>query len=144
MRSRQGAAVRLDLDELERKARAATQGEWAADRVPGMPRDDDPVLANVIALELDDTGRQQQIADCYDNTNCADKQCEANAAHIAAVSPPTVLALIARIRELEGEARDIGRDLAENFVGEDAEERYGIQEHGKRLLRVAEKGVVLP
>jgi hypothetical protein len=41
------------------------------------------------------------------------------------------------IRELQTVMREVGSDLVENFVGEDAEERYGIQEHGKRLIRAA-------
>ena len=93
--------MKVDLDELKRKANAAIGGEWAADRVPGMPREDEPIMANVIAMDLDERGRQQQIADCRDGTLCSDKQCEDNAAHIAANSPPVTLALIARIRKLE-------------------------------------------
>lgn len=73
----------IKLSELRAARAAMTQGEWAADRVPGMPRDDDPILATVICLELDDRGRQQQIADCYDNTSCSDERCAGNAAGIA-------------------------------------------------------------
>lgn len=93
--------MKIDLDELERKARAATPCMWGTHRVVGMPRNDEPIMATVIADDLDERDRVQQVADCYDNTHCSDKQCEANAEHIAANSPPVTLALIARIRELE-------------------------------------------
>lgn len=130
--------MKLDLDDIERKARAATGGEWAADRVPGMPRADEPILAVVVSMEIDDRGRQQQVADCYDNTHCSDHQNAANAAHIAANSPPVTLALIARIRELEAEV-DRAADLLE--AGSD---RGARRSWAAGLRESVEKGVVLP
>lgn len=56
---------------------------------------------------------------------------------------PAMLKMIDRIRELESTMTEIGSDLVDNFVGEDREERYGIQQHGLRLQSMASKGVVL-
>lgn len=127
--------TRIDLDDLERKARAATGGEWAADRVAGMPRDDEPVLATVICLDLGDDGKQQQIADCYDNTRCTDKECENNATHIAANSPPVTLALTERIRRLEGLLEDVADALG-------ADGNWPITE--QQIRELLAKGAVLP
>jgi hypothetical protein len=57
--------------------------------------------------------------------------------HNAKLSRTQMLTLITQIREFRTVMREVGADLAENFVGADAEERYGLQEHGKRLLRAA-------
>lgn len=66
------AGARLDLGDIERKARAANRGLWAS-------------LA----------------ADAANAERWADPESEANAQHIAANSPPVTLAMVARIRELE-------------------------------------------
>lgn len=124
--------TKIDLDELERKARAATGGEWKAEIVTGMPRDNEPIMAMVVSDGV------QQIADCYDNTPCSDKQSEANAQHVAANGPPVTLALIARIRELEAALdsaihtwnRSDEFDTHEAFRGD--------------MLVILEKGAVLP
>lgn len=79
-------AKRIDLDDLERKARAAEQSAWTTDDV-------------AVAIVKAEGG--EQIADTYDNTPWPDRRCVANAQHIAAASPPVVLAMIARIRRLE-------------------------------------------
>lgn len=57
--------------------------------------------------------------------------------HNAKLSHTQMLALIAQIREFRTVMREVGADLTKNFLGADAEERYGLQEHGKRLLRAA-------
>ena len=77
--------MKVDLDELERKARAAGHpGQW-------------------IACEKGtvDTEDGAQIADVYDNAPWTGKECFRNGEHIAANSPQVTLALISRIRELE-------------------------------------------
>lgn len=57
-----------------------------------------------------------------------------NAAHIAAASPPVVLALVARIRELESELRG----CADAFAGvTDDPDPYDV-------MAVVEKGTVIP
>lgn len=55
-----------------------------------------------------------------------------------------VVALIAHIRELQSTMRAVGSDLVENFVGEDREERYGIEQHGKSLIAASTMDVILP
>lgn len=108
--------MKLNLDDLERKARAATQeGVWEI-RVP----DRGAGIEGVIVQTED--GRQ--IAEAYDSTPWTDTECIANGEHIAAASPPVVLALIARIRRLEEElARAAGvarargaNDYADDFM----------------------------
>jgi alkanesulfonate monooxygenase SsuD/methylene tetrahydromethanopterin reductase-like flavin-dependent oxidoreductase (luciferase family) len=79
-----------DWDELERLAEAATAGPWRtidfAGDVHVYAGDDECVAAY--------TG-------CYES--CAVSIESRDAAFIAAADPPTVLALIARVRELEGQ-----------------------------------------
>lgn len=87
--------MKVDLDELERKARAATPGDWRW----GRPADDGLVehrralfapargAPNIPVIVLD--------ADSQYLTRADDTE------HIAANGPPVTLALIARIRELE-------------------------------------------
>lgn len=71
----------LDLDRLEQLATAATPGPWETGR-----QTDDGPFAMV-------DGGDDQIADCHRN-HWGDRQCEANAAFIAALSPDVVLELI--------------------------------------------------
>lgn len=112
---------RIDLDELERKARAATQGLRTVDD----PADPQDVL---------DEERGKLIVRCHrapiqDNTR-----------FIAAASPPVVLALIARIRELEAglhEAIDGWDDCDRGRSAEDAALR-------RQVGDVLAKGAVLP
>lgn len=126
--------MKVDLDELERLARAATGATWDVGPVPGMPRHDEPIMAVVLSDKLDAGDRVQQIADCYDNTRCADSQCKANAQHIAANSPAVTLALIERIRELEATVGACGNAFA------------GMSEAPRAIDMIAllKKGVVLP
>lgn len=101
---------RIDLDELERKAGAATQGAWTNGTDPshfGAPEVTDGVT---FAYFVPDA---------------------ANAAHIAAASPPVVLALIARIRELEAAIVEVRNDLRDGCVGQ------------QELDALLDKGVVL-
>lgn len=71
--------TKIDLDELERKARAADPALWSGLR-----------------------------ADAFNVDRWADDRSVANAQHIALNSPPVTLALIARIRELENALFDWG------------------------------------
>lgn len=80
-------APTLDLDDLERKARAATAGPWRVGSSD--PADYRAVL------------REDAEGDVYEIVNDAAPE---DAAHIAAASPPVMIALIARIRELDAAA----------------------------------------
>lgn len=97
----------IDLDELERLAKAAGSGPWK--------RNDECVY--------DSMG--DAVADVYSSL-------DANADFIAATNPETVLALVKRVRELEKEyqeecartsrAEDLLRDALESDLGwEDTE-----------------------
>lgn len=84
----------LNLDDLEAIARAATPGTWEAGDVwvysdPVYP--DDRRLSNVLGMKFEDEER----ADAEHARGLR------NAAHIATFDPPTVLALITRLREAE-------------------------------------------
>ena len=122
--------MKIDLDELERKARAATQeGVWeihVPDRGAGIEG---------VSVQTED-GRQ--IADAYDNTPWPDADCIANGDHIAANSPPVTLALIARIRELE----EAGRAL-EGYARASADDDHKLAEF-YAAVAILEKGAVLP
>lgn len=115
--------MKLDLDDLERKARAAEQSAWTTDDV-------------AVAIVKAEGG--EQIADAYDNTPWPDRRCVANARHIAAASPPVVLALIARIGDLEAEVHRAAVLL-------EARSDYAARvEWAKGLRAAAAKGAVLP
>ena len=81
-----------DIDEIERRAKAATPGEWT-------DRQDRTVAAEGVP-----------IIRCYAWRNTAD-----NAAHIAGMSPAATLALVARIRALEAD-RDRAAHLANEWA----------------------------
>jgi hypothetical protein len=122
--------TRIDLDELERKARAATPGPWQTTSAKGTGADE-RIETTV------ETEEMHQIADAYDGTRWTDAMCEANAKHIAANSPPVTLAPIARIRELEeavDDALNSGIYLA--FTDDGIERRAWLRE-------LLEKGAVL-
>src|SRR5690606_964540 len=79
----------IDLDALEATARAATPGPWEAD--DNMPFS--PELQGIFAPEQ---RRYVLKVDFGDQP-----ESPADAEHIATFDPPTVLALIARLREAE-------------------------------------------
>jgi hypothetical protein len=96
--------VKLDLDEIERKARAATQeGAWEV-RVP----DRGDGIQGVIVQTED--GRQ--IAEAYDSTPWSDAECIANGEHIAGMSPPVVLALVAIARKARAFVDEQGKNVS--------------------------------
>lgn len=86
----------IDLDALEATARAATSGPWEAGEVTTWGDDNDIPQAAVLVsggpLTWDDHG-----GEVFDPVN---------AEHIAAFDPPTVLALIARLRTAENVVKD--------------------------------------
>jgi hypothetical protein len=93
--------MKVDIDDLERKARVATLQSWETwETIAVVGRM--PEYCSGFAIVNTDSG--QQVADAFDNTVWSDEQCVANASHIAANSPPVTLALVARIRELEAQA----------------------------------------
>jgi Ead/Ea22-like protein len=95
----------IDLDKLEALAKAATPGEWVAmpaisERWSGEGnRTTQRVDAGYIKLLVCNSWELPRGAE---QSECQIKGF-ANAAFIAAANPPTVLALIERIRELEAE-----------------------------------------
>jgi hypothetical protein len=99
----------LDLDDLESKAKAATPGPWNVfvcddgKQWTGWP------LCISATNVLNSNGDERVIVRTggfypyeWDHGTSQD-EANANAAHIAAANPATMLALIARIRELEAE-----------------------------------------
>lgn len=113
----------IDLDALERTAQAATPGPWdieydvehydygPSERWPSTligPRRNPPgVLAEKYG------NRINEIAELRDE----------DAEHIAAFDPPTALALIARVRELEAIVNDGGNQAAKHWTRLNAAER---------------------
>jgi hypothetical protein len=82
-----------DLDELERKARAATPGPWACNMVlTSCGR-----AFRLGAGEMLTKGNGACII--YDDYGCGDNAQKHNAIYIAAVSPSTILTLISEVRE---------------------------------------------
>lgn len=88
---------KIDLDDLERKAQAATPGNWTAITPPN---DVDGCSTGAVVAAV--APRQRVYKDHRGGIAV-----EANRQHIAAASPPVVLALIERIRELEDGIRDL-------------------------------------
>jgi len=86
-----------DLSRLESLAREATPGEWEAW--------DEPSEGAPTVARCNDNGCRE-IAYITEHPHLPDprKDASANAAYIAAANPAAVLALIARVRELEGDA----------------------------------------
>ena len=85
----------LDLDALEQKARAATQGEWLPESTE-MYEDTEPTcIYRALGPPCGVEGDPEQCDD-------AAAQAHRDAAFIAAASPDVVLALVARLRAAEG------------------------------------------
>lgn len=116
-------AGQVDLDELERKARAAEQDEWQ-----WRPASDD-VLEGV---------HQGQVVLAGEELLCS----VSDRAHIAANGPPVTLALIARIRELEAALRAAAGGIGVSAPTSESEARADA-ELSDRCHEILEKGVVL-
>lgn len=96
----------IDLDALQTLAEKATPGPWVANHAGCGTRDGMfRITEHYVQRPGDDVSIACDIVDptCDDHTPSA-----ANAAFIAAANPQTILALIARIRELERRA-DTGK-----------------------------------
>ena len=116
---------KLDLDDLEAKARAATPGPWRL-----LPDGPPTIVAGTPGDEIKIVG--PQIGPYL-----------WNAAHIAAASPDVVLELVARIRKLEqglDEAARLGKRWLremDGLLGPDAEEALQAQEEFEQLRQLA-------
>lgn len=128
----------VDLEELERKAKAATQESWGTSAVAGRL----PDYFSRYAIVTTEGG--EQVADAFDNTTWSDEQCAANARHIAANSPPVTLALIARIRELESAARELGEMARMGYREDVYSSREAFAARRGVLAEIVAKGVELP
>lgn len=103
--------MKIDLDELERKARAATQDEWVRgkwywERPPNVVpwTEENKTLmrdANCRGHIVTKHTKEEVVSGC----GCCGSPdaSDADAEHIVANSPPVTLELIARIRHLEVE-----------------------------------------
>ncbi len=87
--------VSIDLDALEATARAATPGPWLIGNSE---------MYGPSAITRDAEGLPQ----VQDQWVCDADAGHPNAEHIATFDPPTVLALIARLREAEAVIAEIG------------------------------------
>lgn len=86
--------MKIDIDELERKAKAATPGDWTVVDHGG--------VAVVASVPCDHIGNDGCLWGSHPEVVVGlNKSSAANARHIVASSPRVTLALIARIRELE-------------------------------------------
>jgi hypothetical protein len=92
------------LKEIEARAKAATQGDWQA--IPLEPRSD------CLSIYGDDIVCRLWWLREEDHTTRTDDNCEANAAHIAGMSPSATFALVEEVRRLR-------EALAVNEVGVD-------------------------
>lgn len=92
----------LDLVGLRKIAGKATPGRWVFSPDDGSALDADAVFA------LDDAGEEVSTVTAWIDAN--------DAAHIAAFDPPTVLALLDLIEELEAELAEYRKREAGNTV----------------------------
>ena len=92
----------IDLDQLQKLADAATPGPWTVS-AENPPINHQPHYPDngAIWVYADEDCDIHPIADCSCNHTCRMFEQEYNAAFIAAANPTTILALIARIRDLE-------------------------------------------
>jgi len=114
---------RIDLNELERKALAATPGEWVWGKgnVEGS-------LGRVNCLYVDDPERNRAVlALDFDSLYLT---LASNTEHISANSPPVTLAIISHIRELH-------QAIADALY-------RGADDPGGQLRALIESGPVLP
>ena len=81
----------MDINKLEKLAKAATQGEWT----PFVKRDTEAVLLG------NDAEKSIVNWPGFDSAGTTKRERKANARYIAAAQPSVVLELIQRIRELE-------------------------------------------
>jgi hypothetical protein len=114
--------TKIDLDELARKACAATPGPWRVSG--GVSKNKHPEYLAV--LYDDNTGDSYEVCD-----ECTTE----NAWHVAANSPPVTLALVARIRKLEATCRCAA--VALRMHNEESPT-------AKESDRIVEEGTVLP
>lgn len=86
--------MKVDLDDVDRKARAATQGRWiwGAGNIEGS-------RGRANGLYVEDPGRARPVLMLEPGSLYT--TLASDCAHIAAASPQVVLALIAYVRELE-------------------------------------------
>jgi hypothetical protein len=99
--------MKIDLDDLERKAKAATQDQWQ--RTPSEQRNGGGTGCISTLTDLDEDGEFREIVagcGCCDSPDATTEDAE----HIAANGPPITLALIARIRELEATLESVTDD----------------------------------
>lgn len=95
----------IDLDELQRIAEAATRGPWRVES--GSPKQD---IGSVLTTAPIDQNWAAPGATVIAISHVFYPRLASDWAHIAASSPDVVLALIARIRELEAFARQLIHD----------------------------------
>lgn len=120
--------MKLDLDDIERKAKSATPGNWTATKAVD---DEGWMTVAVVAAVAAVAPRQLVYTDHRGGVAP-----EANRQFIAAASPLVVLALIAEIRRLEvrAKAADVLEvEMAKLLPLADAAERF-VDEQGKRVL----------
>lgn len=113
--------MKINLEKLEHTARAADQDTWRWDAgvLEGW-RDGQVVLfANPDARETDEPAIIVSVS---------------NAAHIAAASPPVVLALIARIRELEATVLEAAVMADDRGLCDSRDRFQAIADNGVELL----------
>ena len=123
----------LDLDAMEQTAREATPGPWKYHRglLCSMPPQDD----GTVRCQSSASGQVYAAADRAlfpDTVVAMNTWTEADAAHIAAANPETVLALVAEVRELR-EVRELlalAQAERDNFKAANAANKG----HKQRLL----------
>jgi hypothetical protein len=130
--------TKIDLDDLERKATASTDelGDqaWRVYQCRSAGPGEACGIKDWPFVSEDEDACQQGVVFDTSRDECHHHMALADAAHIAANSPPVTLALIARIRELESAYGQIVDDHVRNESDADA----------LAMQALLDKGAVLP
>lgn len=124
----------LDLAKLEEVARAATEGPWEAVLAADPRGQPVPYYAGLVCLIQDGGPAERVSVVTGDGRFVPSRAWQANALHIATFDPPTVLALIARLREVEEALEPFAKRCDEVVMPQDDDES-GLTVRVKHLRR---------
>ncbi len=96
--------MKPDIDEIERKARAALGAHrWRVHRCHWAASDEACAIKDTPYVSAEEDANQSGVVYCTSRDECHHPMSAVEADHIASSDPAAVLALIARIRELESD-----------------------------------------
>lgn len=139
-------APKIDLDDLERKATAAAArrpaAPWRVYRCHGADAEEACGIKDRPFVSTDEDTYQIGVVVDTNRDECQHAMCRAEADHIAASNPTAVLALIARIRELEAVDQALALWLAvEQEIDDAADEPGGLVPMSPRTIDLGGRSI---